>query len=139
VGGIFRNCAAFGVGAVLFDEVTCDPLYRKAIRVSSGATLYVPYARCASSAAMLALLRERGFTRLALTPDPGAVDIARLGRDVPMPERAVLVLGAEGPGLTDTSLAQADLRVRVAMTPGFDSLNVATTSGIALHRLFSGG
>jgi len=136
VGGIFRNCAAFGASAVLLDNVTCDPLYRKAIRVSAGASFFVPFARCPDPAALLALLRGRGFTTLSLTPDPTAVDIARFGRDLPVPERVALLLGAEGPGLSDATLGGSHLRVRVAMAPGFDSLNVATTSGVALHRFF---
>jgi tRNA G18 (ribose-2'-O)-methylase SpoU len=135
VGGIFRNCAAFGVDAVLLDAVSCDPLYRKAIRVSVGASLFVPFARCGGVEPQIAALRGAGFSILALTPSPEAPALGDLG---PLPERAALLLGAEGPGLSELALTGADRRVRIPMAPGFDSLNVATTSGIALHHVFQG-
>ena len=131
VGGIFRNAAAFGADLVLVDEVTCDPLYRKAIRVSAGASLFVPFARL-GRASLVSALRSRGFTVLALTPAPDAVDLRSLGA---LPERVALLLGAEGPGLSEASMQAADRRVKIGMAYGFDSLNVATTSGIALHAL----
>lgn len=134
VGGVFRNAAAFGADAVLLDHATCDPLYRKAIRVSAGASLFVPYARARDTAESLAALRRHGFSALALTP-AGAAEL----RTVAPPERVAVLLGTEGSGLSEASLAAADLTVRIAMAPGFDSLNVATTSGIALHALTSRG
>ena len=79
VGGIFRNAAAFGVRGVLLDETTCDPLYRKAIRVSVGAALVVPFARCASWAAMLDALESAGWEPIALSPS-GRVTIDEIGR-----------------------------------------------------------
>lgn len=135
VGGILRNAAAFGVGAVLLVGATCDPLYRKAIRVSVGASLFVPFARVASASEALSRLRAAGFVSLALTPGVDSVDLRALG-SVP---RAALLLGSEGPGLSAAALAGAERRVHVAMAPGFDSLNVATTSGIALHALLPAG
>ena len=135
VGGIFRNCAAFGVDAVLLDGVSCDPLYRKAIRVSVGASLFVPFARCSSVEQQHGALRAAGFLILALTP---SLDAPALGDLDPLPERVALLLGAEGPGLSEAGLSGADRRVRIPMAPGFDSLNVATTSGIALHHVFQG-
>ncbi len=132
VGGILRNAAAFGVGAALLVGATCDPLYRKAIRVSTGAALFVPFARVATAGEAIALLRAAGFLSLALTPGPDSVDLRALGAP---PPRAALFLGTEGPGLSPAALREADRRVHVAMAPGFDSLNVATTSGIALHAL----
>ena len=131
VGGIFRNCAAFGVDAVLLDPVSCDPLYRKAIRVSVGASVAVPFARVEGPA--IGLLRRHGYTVLALTP---AADAPALGGLGALPERVALLLGAEGPGLSEASLEGADRRARIPMAPGFDSLNVATTSGIALAHVF---
>ncbi|RYE82787.1 MAG: RNA methyltransferase, partial [Myxococcales bacterium] len=97
VGGIFRNAAAFGADAVLLDEVTCDPLYRKAIRVSVGASLFVPFARLHHERTV-ALLQAHGFTVLALTPADDAVDLSTLGAP---PGRVALLLGAEGPGLSE--------------------------------------
>ncbi|MCU0655476.1 MAG: RNA methyltransferase [Polyangiaceae bacterium] len=131
VGGIFRNCAAFGADAVLLDATSCDPLYRKAIRVSVGATLVVPFARWSGS--MAGLLRRHGFSVLALTPATDAPTLRELGA---LPDRVALLLGAEGPGLSRESQAEAEHRVRIPMAPGFDSLNVATTSGIALAEVF---
>lgn len=128
MGGIFRNAAAFGASAVLADETSVDPLYRKAIRVSVGAALTVPFARAGSGHAMLDALAAAGFTAFALTPS------ARLEIDaVPVPARAALILGAEGPGLPDDIIARAQ-GLRIGMAPGFDSLNVATAAGIALHH-----
>ncbi|MCS6898609.1 MAG: RNA methyltransferase [Myxococcales bacterium] len=133
VGGIFRNCAAFGVDAVLLDAVSCDPLYRKAIRVSVGASLFVPFARCDGIAQQMAALRGAGFSIFALTPSTEALALSDL---TVLPERVALLLGAEGPGLSEAALAGADHQVRIPMAPGFDSLNVATASGIALHHVF---
>ena len=130
VGGVFRAAAAFGAGAVLLDEATCDPLYRKAIRVSVGASLFVPFAR-ERAASMLSTLRAAGFTVVALTPRVSAPVLSPGA----MPVRVALLLGAEGPGLPEDALAGADACARIAMAPGFDSLNVATTAAIALHAL----
>ncbi len=129
LGGVFRNAAAFGAHAVLLGATSCDPLYRKAIRVSVGAALTTPFARLKDDAALPELLRRHGFEPLALTPGGGV----RL-RDLARPPRAALVLGAEGPGLPPTLLARCTA-VSIPMAAGFDSLNVATTSGIALHHL----
>jgi len=133
VGGIFRNAAAFGADAVLLDSQTCDPLYRKAIRVSVGGVLVVPFTRVPSASAMVEALLRSGFEAISLTPS-GQETLASLKR---MP-RAALLLGAEGPGLPDAVLAQTRT-VTIPMSGGFDSLNVATTSGIALHHLSGAG
>lgn len=129
VGGIFRNAAAFGVDAVLLDSGCCDPLYRKAIRVSVGATLMVPFVRLAAGTDLVGLLERNGFQAVSLSP-AGAVALAGLRR----PGRAALLLGSEGPGLPASVLAHTRT-VRIPMAAGFDSLNVATTSGIVLHHL----
>ncbi|MGV6873015.1 TrmH family RNA methyltransferase [Pseudochelatococcus sp. B33] len=129
VGGIFRNAAAFGADAVLLDETSCDPLYRKAIRVSVGGALCVPFFRAASAHALVDLLEGAGFTVLGLSPR-GEETLSRLAP----PRRAALLLGTEGPGLPDDVLARCRT-VSIPMHGTFDSLNVATTSGIALHHL----
>ena len=129
IGGIFRNAAAFGAEAVLLDPGCCDPLYRKAIRVSVGATLSVPFARMPGGVEAVELLLGRGFEALALTPSGGEV-LARVAR----PARAAVLLGAEGPGLSAEVLARART-VSIPMAGAFDSLNVATACGIALHHL----
>jgi tRNA G18 (ribose-2'-O)-methylase SpoU len=135
VGGVFRNAAAFGVDAVLLDGPTCDPLYRKAIRVSVGGALLVPWTRAADSAEMLAAARAAGFTVVALTPRADALDLGELARPGAAPERLALLLGTEGPGLRPETMAAADLLVRIDIAAGFDSLNVATAAGIALQAL----
>jgi tRNA G18 (ribose-2'-O)-methylase SpoU len=129
VGGIFRNAFAFGAGGVLLSAGCGDPLYRKAIRVSLGATLVVPFAQADEWPARLHVLRDAGHTIVALTPSPGAVALDAFA----WPARPVLVVGAEGPGLSAASRAAADVAVRIPMAPGVDSLNASTASGIALY------
>ncbi|HEV2544773.1 MAG TPA: RNA methyltransferase [Methylobacterium sp.] len=129
MGGIFRNAAAFGAKAILLDPDCCDPLYRKAIRVSVGAALLVPFARLPRGEDPIALLDRHGFTPIALSP----AGVTPLDEYAPRPRNAVL-LGAEGPGLS-TELIDRSASVRIEMAAGFDSLNVATTSGIVLHHL----
>lgn len=131
MGGIFRNAAAFGVDAILIDSDCCDPLYRKAIRVSVGAALLVPFARLPAGADLPRLLEDHGLRPIALTPQ-GAQTLAEL----PGGERNAVLLGAEGPGLPRALLDRA-ATVRIPMAGDFDSLNVATTSGIVLHHLVS--
>lgn len=132
MGGIFRNAAAFDTDAVILDSDCCDPLYRKAIRVSVGGVLRVPFLKLAEGADMVGLLARHGFETIALSP-AGGETLAQLKR----PPRAALLLGAEGPGLSDAVLARCRT-VGIPMAGGFDSLNVATTSGIALHQLVFG-
>jgi tRNA G18 (ribose-2'-O)-methylase SpoU len=129
MGGIFRNAAAFGADAVLLDAECCDPLYRKAIRVSVGAALTLPFARLAGGQDVAGVLAGAGFQVLALSP-AGAVELDTVAPAA----RTAVVFGAEGPGLPEEILSKAQ-SVRIAMAGGFDSLNVATTSGIVLHRL----
>ena len=129
MGGIFRNAAAFGVDAVLLDATCCDPLYRKAIRVSVGATLKVPFARLAREEDVLGLLSRHRFEPLALAP-AGAELLGGLER----PDRAAILLGAEGPGLPPPLIAGAR-SLAIPMAPGWDSLNVAAASAVVLHHL----
>lgn len=135
VGGIFRNARAFGVGAVVLDRRCCDPLYRKAIRVSSGAVLRVPFGRFESTEQMIAGLRRAGFAVWALSPRRDAEELSVLLDDQPDAGRVALLLGTEGPGLSAAALRGADRVVRLDIEPAVDSLNVATTSGIALYEL----
>ena len=135
VGALFRNALAFGVGAVFLAPGTADPLYRKAIRVSSGATVAMPFARFAAWPRGLERLRDAGYTVLALTPRAEAVDIGELGDGRPLPARLALLLGTEGRGLSAEALAAADLQVRIPMAPEMDSLNVAAAGAVALHWL----
>ena len=129
IGGVFRNAAAFGAAAVLLDPTCCDPLSRKAIRVSVGAALIVPFARLAPGEDPLDLLARHGFETLALSP-AGASPLSKLTP----PTRAAVLLGAEGHGLPDALMARAHT-VSIPMADGFDSLNLAVTSGIVLNHL----
>jgi tRNA G18 (ribose-2'-O)-methylase SpoU len=129
LGALFRNAAAFGVDAVLLDERCADPLYRRSVRVSMGHVLRVPFAVLPGPwPAALDVLRD--FTVLALTPS-GATAL----RDLAPPRRWAVLLGAEGPGLSDAALAAADVRVRIPMAEGVDSLNVATAAAVAFAHL----
>lgn len=130
VGAIFRNAAAFEADAVLLDATCCDPLYRKAIRVSVGAALKVPFAMLADAAELHATLEQNGFSQIALSP-AGRDDIADIARQ----GRTALWLGSEGHGLSEATMARMRT-VRIAMSGTFDSLNVATAGAIALHRLW---
>lgn len=131
MGGIFRNAAAFGADAVVLASDCCDPLYRKAIRVSVGAVFIVPFARMKRDEDGLALFARHGLTVLAFTPG-GKLPLAEVGPRA----RVAALFGAEGPGLAPEILAGARA-VRIPMAAGFDSLNVATTAGIALSHLAS--
>lgn len=131
MGAIFRNAAAFGVDTVLLDGQCCDPLYRKAVRVSVGGALRVPFFRAASMEAGIALLEDNGFAVAALSP-AGTADLASWRPA----SRQALVLGSEGHGLPEAWLRRLDT-LSIAMAAGFDSLNVATAGAIALHRRFS--
>ena len=130
IGGVFRNAAAFGVDAVLLDATSCDPLYRKALRVSVGGVLRVPFARFGAEVDPLKLLTEAGFEPMALSPSGKTAlkDLSPCGR------RTAVLLGAEGPGLPKAMLDRCRT-VAIPMASGFDSLNVAVTSGIVLHHL----
>jgi tRNA G18 (ribose-2'-O)-methylase SpoU len=131
LGVIFRSAAALGVDAVLLDAQCSDPLYRRCVRVSIGQVLTLPWTRITA----LDEVADAGFALYALTPDPVALPIAT----VAWAERSALLLGAEGPGLTDTWLARADERVRIPMRPGADSLNVATAASIAFYQIVTSG
>ncbi len=141
LGTLLRNTAALAgaQGALLLDPRCADPLYRKSIRVSMGWALHVPTARLDAWPEPLAALRELGFRLLALTPRPDAREIGELARELDTPAasgaKLALLLGAEGPGLSAQALAAADERVRIAIDPAVDSLNLASAAAIALHAL----
>lgn len=130
MGAIFRNAAAFGVDAVLLDAQCCDPLYRKAIRVSVGGVLKVPYRIFETTDAMLDWLGAQHFETVGLSPAAPQP----LHSWQPAPKTALL-MGAEGPGLAPQTLARVT-GLSIPMAPGFDSLNVATATGIALAHVF---
>lgn len=129
IGALFRNAAAFGADAVLLDETCCDPLYRKALRVSVGSVLTVPYGREGSSEALLGRLAEAGYAIWALSPG-GQAEIGEIAPE----RRMALVMGTEGEGLP-TAILERFHTARIAQMPGLDSLNVGTASGIALYAM----
>jgi tRNA G18 (ribose-2'-O)-methylase SpoU len=132
IGAIFRNAAAFGADAVLLDATCCDPLYRKAVRVSVGAALAVPFAVAPDVGSIVAALSGAGFQQLALSPG-GLTPLHAVTRA----PRTALFVGAEGPGLPAPLLAGLET-VGIPMRSGWDSLNVATAAALALYHL-SGG
>lgn len=133
MGGLFRNAAAFGARAVLLDDLCCDPFYRKAIRVSVGAVLRTPFAVGTRASALVEALRAAGVEVLALTPS-ATERLADYRRSGPV----AVVLGSEGPGLPPEVIGRCRA-VGVPMAGGFDSLNVAATSALALYQMTSNG
>jgi tRNA G18 (ribose-2'-O)-methylase SpoU len=134
LGAIFRNAAALGIGAVLLAEGCSDPLYRRSVRVSMGTVLLVPFATIGWLDEGMTLLRSNGFRVVALSPTGERV-LAR----TPLTGKVAILLGSEGPGLTTAALQAADLRVRIPMATGVDSLNVATAAAIAFAALAAAG
>lgn len=133
LGSIFRNGAGLGVDAVVFGAGCADPLYRRAVRVSMGHALLVPYVRSTRWPDDLSLLREHGFRLLAMTPDPRAQTLSA-AMDTVRDEPLAVLVGAEGPGLSETTMRASDIRVRIPMSRGTDSLNVATAAALAFYE-----
>jgi len=136
VGALFRSAAALGIDAVLLSPSCADPLYRRSVRVSMGEVFAVPYARLEPWPDALAQVRRAGFTVLALTPAVDAVPIQRL--TAAQRDRAALLLGAEGSGLTARALGASDVRTVIPMRRGVDSLNVANAAAVAFWELTRG-
>ncbi len=131
VGGIFRNAAAFGAHGVLLDAASCDPFYRKAIRVSVGGVFKTRFCRGGTDVELVTAFRRAGYECVALSPNGGEALAS-----APFADKTALLLGAEGPGLSPGVLQQTRT-VRIEMAPGFDSLNVAASSALALHHWFT--
>jgi tRNA G18 (ribose-2'-O)-methylase SpoU len=133
LGSIFRNAAGLDVDAVVFGSGCADPLYRRAVRVSMGHALLVPYARAAAWPADLNTLQQMGFRLLAMTPASDAATLSA-AMTAMRGERVAILVGAEGPGLSHAALKASDQRVRVPMSRGTDSLNVATAAALAFYE-----
>lgn len=131
IGMLFRVAAAFGVDGVLLSPGCHDPLYRKALRVSIGHALHVPFVRAERWVDALEALRAAGIALLGAAVDDGAIDLD----DLPRSRRAALIVGTEFAGLSPAVRRRCDRLVRIPMAPGVDSLNVAVAAGILLHRL----
>lgn len=133
VGAIFRSAGAIGADAILVTPRCSDPFYRRAIRVSMGTVLQVPWTRVSGWASTREALTAHGFHVAALALTPDAISLRDF--DGTSHERLALVLGAEGPGLTDEAIAASDTVVQIPMKHGIDSLNVAAASAVAMWAL----
>jgi tRNA G18 (ribose-2'-O)-methylase SpoU len=132
VGGIFRNAGALGAAGIVLSPGCSDPLYRKSIRTSMGATLSVPYCVAARWPADLAVIVQSGRQLVTLSPAETAAPIERLANGLQQVPVALL-FGHEGHGISSGAAAFASVAARIPMAPGCDSLNVAAASAIALH------
>ena len=137
VGLIFRTAAALGADAVLVSPQCADPLYRRSVKVSMGAVLTTPWTRADPWPWTLEDLGEKGFERVALTPSESAVDMRGWSPADPS-GRVALLLGSEGPGLSDEVFSRVDTALRIPMTDRVDSLNVAAAAAIACYVLAAG-
>jgi tRNA G18 (ribose-2'-O)-methylase SpoU len=135
LGAIFRCAAGLGMDAVLLSPRCADPLYRRSVRVSMGEVFAVPYARLEPWPGALAALRGAGFRLVALTPGRDAVALDRLAADLSADQRVALLLGTEGPGLSPAAAEAAEVKVRIPMAGGVDSLNVGAAAAIACYML----
>ena len=135
VGGIFRTAKALGAGGMVLDPTSGDPFYRKAIRTSMGAVLLLPWRRVDRWLDDLHRFRAAGFKLVALTPASTAASLHEFASVTSSSDRLLLLLGAEGSGLTPAALEIADIRVRIPLDTSVDSLNVVVAASIALDRL----
>lgn len=135
LGVAYRSARALGVDAVALGPRSCDPLYRRCVRVSMGHVLHVPTATTAPWPAAVEELRGAGLRTVALATAQDAVPIDDLADGVP----TAVLLGAEGPGLGAPTVAAADVVARIPMVPGVDSLNVGVAASIAFHVLAADG
>lgn len=138
VGAIFRSAAALNMDAVLVTPTCCDPLHRRAVRVSMGTVFQIPWARIGDTAADwpengMRSLHEMGFrtAAMALSDDAVSIDDAALMAE----EKLAVILGTEGDGLADSTIADCDYCVCIPMSHGVDSLNVAAASAVAFWQL----
>ncbi len=133
LGAIFRNAAGLDVDAVVFGSGCADPLYRRAVRVSMGHALLVPFARANDWPTELKTLQQSGFRLLAMTPGADSKSLSEAMAEV-HGKRVAILVGAEGPGLSYAAMKASDLRVRIPMSRGTDSLNVATAAALAFYE-----
>jgi len=133
VGAIVRTAVALGWDGILLDTSSSDPLSRRALRVSMGTALRVPFARVNDVTKTLALMRDSGYTTIGLTPSPTAQEISQVKLE--SGQKRALVLGSERSGLSEATLGECSLHVKVPMRDGVDSLNVAAAAAIACYAL----
>ncbi len=133
LGLILRAAVALGVDGYAIDPTCCDPLYRRSGRVSMGEAYGTPYTRLEAFPDGLTPIRDAGFRLLAFTPAADAVDIGDI--EVGPNDRVALVLGAEGPGLTATTMSACDARVQIPMAGDVDSINVGAAAAVAFYAI----
>ncbi len=138
VGALFRSAAALGIDAVLATPTCCDPLYRRCVRVSMGTVFQVPWTRIGQTAADwpgvgMQQLKQAGFKTVALALSDSAIPID--APELASEERLALVLGTEGDGLAQATIASCDYVAKIPMRAGVDSLNVAAASAVAFWQL----
>jgi tRNA G18 (ribose-2'-O)-methylase SpoU len=136
LGAIFRSATALGIEAIVLSPSSADPLYRRSVRVSMGAVFTLPYARAVSWPGDVRRVHDAGFTVAALTPASDAMPLDSV--DVTALDRLAVMIGTEGDGLSPGAVAAADLAIRIPMSPGVDSLNVAAAASVAFWHLRSG-
>ncbi len=132
VGTIVRTAAGLGVDAAVLSPRCADPLYRRAVKTSMGAVFTLPWTRLTDWRGAIPTLQGNGFHVVALTPDPDAIPVADA---VAGHDRVALLLGTEGPGLSERWQRQADQRAGIPMARGVDSLNIAAAAAIACYEL----
>ncbi len=138
LGAIFRSAAALNVDAVLLTPGCCDPLYRRAVRVSMGTVFQIPWAQIGEEAADwphpgMERLRALGFRSAAMALSERAISVE--APELAAEERLAIILGTEGDGLKPETLADCDYTVKIPMSHGVDSLNVAAASAVAFWQL----
>ena len=133
VGAIIRSAAALGIDAVLLTPTCCDPLNRRAVRVSMGTVFQIPWAYLESADDYLPQLKAMGFrtAAMALRDDSVSID----DKDLAVEQKLAIILGTEGTGLTAHTIENCDYTVRIPMQHGVDSLNVAAASAVAFWEL----
>ena len=133
MGALFRNASALDADLICIDSASCDPLYRRAVRVSMGQVFSINHARIPNLRQGLETLMNSGFVCIALTPDPSAEDISDLSLEEDTP--VALLVGAEGAGLTPATLKACTYKLRIPMSKNVDSLNVATAAAVGLFAI----
>jgi tRNA G18 (ribose-2'-O)-methylase SpoU len=133
VGAIFRSAAGLGIDAVLVTPSCADPWYRRSVRVSMGAVFSIPWTRISTWPAGVADLQQLGFTVAALALSDDSVPLYSVTAEPP--EKLALVLGSEGHGLKTRTISAADMTVKIPMSHGVDSLNVAAAAAVAFYAI----
>lgn len=138
IGAIFRSAAALGIDAVLLTPACCDPLYRRAVRVSMGTVFQIPWTYLGNEVSDwpdkgMSFLHSAGFATAAMALSDNSVSITN--SSLASEERLAIILGTEGEGLASATIAKCDYTVKIPMSHGVDSLNVAAASAVAFWQL----